>query len=252
MRDTKQPVQIIGWDSAVQEGNNGLVAAEYWDGRIRITDQWDHKVPLDEILQLWIGRSTQTLLAIDCPLGWPATFGTHLAGHQAGQPLAAHPLRFFKRLTDINIQERFGKIPLEVSADRIARTAFFTLGRLGKMGGNAGHQPGMLWDPEEEFSLGMIEVYPAAILLASGLKTSGYKNKMNDTVRSSLLREMTACYNVQIPADMNLISVEHDFDAFLCCLAGSDFLSGKCEGPPSVDEEIIKEGWTWIKTPVKS
>ena len=50
-------------------------------------------------------------------------------------------------------------------------------------------------------------------------------------------------------SDDLITSIDHDFDAFVCCCAGADFVSGKCVPPPNYEKNIItKEGWIWVKT----
>lgn len=240
-------MQIIGWDSAVQEVNNGLIRAELSDNGIIITGIWEQHSRLIEILSEWINRDTQTLLAIDSPLGWPEIFAKKLCSHQAGQPIGADPANFFKRQTDINIHQRFRKTPLEVSADRIARTAFFTLQRIGEIADRTGKTIDVVWDHKTDFATGMIEVYPAATLIANSINTSGYKNRENKKQRDRMLPDLTEKYQVKMATTADITAIEHNFDAFLCCLSGFDFLNGKCEPPPRLDEGIRKEGWTWVK-----
>ena len=68
------------------------------------------------------------------PLGWPSATRELLAKHYAGQAAKTEPNDLFRLHTDLVIKTRLGKTPLEVGADRIARTtvsAFTILQELG-------------------------------------------------------------------------------------------------------------------------
>jgi hypothetical protein len=61
--------------------------------------------------------------AIDAPLGWPKPLAETLIDHRAGLPIETPANAMFRRTTDLFIQRKLKKTPLDVGADRIARTA---------------------------------------------------------------------------------------------------------------------------------
>lgn len=239
-------MNIIGLDAAVQDKDIGCVRGKYNKGSFTVTDRWERKEPLVSYIGDWIKASEQAILAIDAPLGWPTSFRQVLNTHCAGRPLDIDPILFFKRKTDLDIRERFKKNPLEISADRIARTAFFTLERIGQIERNLESELQLLWSMEELKHYGMMEVYPAATLLANSFPIKGYK-KDNTAAREKLYEGLKKNYNFTNHKGQDLTAIEHDFDAFVCCLACVDFIEGKCQAPDSIDQEIIEEGWIWVK-----
>lgn len=237
---------IIGLDAAVQDKDIGCVRGEYNHGSFTVTDRWDRKEPLVDTIAGWIKNSSQSILAIDAPLGWPVSFRKILNTHCAGRPLDIDPELFFKRQTDLDIRNRFRKTTLEITADRIARTAFFTLERMDKIEKQLEAEFQLLWSIQELNNYGIVEVYPAATLLANELPIKGYK-KDNFNVRKKLFEQLKINYHFTNPKELDLTSIEHDFDAFICCLAGIDFIEGKSMPPNDLDQEIKEEGWIWVK-----
>lgn len=246
MNNQKQNINIIGLDAAVQEKNTGCIFGRYNRGSFTVKDRWDQKEPLTETMTRWIKDSGKAILAIDAPLGWPISYRRTLEGHVAGKPLNIDPESFFKRKTDLDIRQRFNKTTLEISADRIARTAFFTLGKIGNVAKLLNDELHLLWDVRDLNKYGMIEVYPAATLLANRLSIKGYKKK-NNTIRKELYQKLQTNYKFSNPKDLDLTTIEHDFDAFLCCLACIDFIIGKASAPPFPDADLREEGWIWVK-----
>lgn len=56
-------------------------------------------------------------------MGWPANMGQVLYNHNTGQLIDVHSNDLFRRETDKFIKKNLRKQPLDVGADRIARTA---------------------------------------------------------------------------------------------------------------------------------
>jgi len=73
------------------------------------------------------------LIAIDAPLGWPKQLAETLINHSAGMPIETPANTMFRCATDVFIQQKLKKTPLDVGADRIARTAYAALAVLGKL-----------------------------------------------------------------------------------------------------------------------
>lgn len=259
---------IIGIDSAVQPANNGLTLGSYNNKSINILDKWDRsgnknklEQSLIDTLYSWINKEDQVLFCIDSPLGWPSLFGKTLSVHSAGKSIDINNQitmkdemdKFFKRKTDIDIAKRYKKIPLEVSADRIARTAFSTLKRMGIL--NSMIKPSnpinLLWNnnfPNNQDWLGMIEVYPAVTLLSNELNIRGYKKADSIQLKNELLKNLESRYNIDKSIrKFDFTIVDHDFDSLICCLAGIDFIEGRCKQADSADLELKTEGWIWAK-----
>jgi hypothetical protein len=235
---------IIGIDSAVQDKNIGMVLCEYVNRQIHIKDKWDKSNTFEYQIEKWIDKN-KTILAFDSPLGWPKAFSEQLNNHHAGMTLGNDDKLFFKRQTDIDIALRFGKIPLEVSADRIARTAFHTLRRLGNLKTINSRKIEIIWNTTDYFDIGYIEVYPASTLLANKLSIRGYKQ--SEEQRKRIFEDLAKQYTIINEEVTSLFSIEHDFDAFICCLAGVDFLENRCKRYKELNDVIRKEGWIWTK-----
>lgn len=257
-------VRVIGIDCATDQRKVGLAWGDYsTEGPERGTvtvvgaekgpapksdGAWDHV--LDTITQC--ARAHQSvLLAMDAPLGWPDLMGTALVGHTVGTPLSAKADRMFRRQTDS--KDRLGKKPLEVGADLIARTAHSTLRHLGQIRKSLNSAVPLAWDPERVDGTQVIEVYPAATLLAHGLPDRGYKGSKSkhrekreelteDLAKNDHLRGITG--NVRARME----KTDHALDAVVCCLAAADFLRGDAT-PPEPHQVTLakKEGWIWVK-----
>ncbi|HEY0554030.1 MAG TPA: DUF429 domain-containing protein, partial [Thermoanaerobaculia bacterium] len=129
-------IHIIGIDCAVQDKNAGLAFGICSGQSLEVRSVIPER-PADVLQQVekWIDPTVPTLLAIDAPLGWPDPLGKALVDHQAGQPLVDTAHLLFRRETDREIKKRLGQQPLDVGADRIARTAHRALEILSKLAG---------------------------------------------------------------------------------------------------------------------
>jgi hypothetical protein len=134
------PVRLIGLDAAVDPRNNALSRGELrWtaDGAPTLcVEELVAPRNEDELHRTLVGwvLPGSTVLCVDSPLGWPAELGSRLSAHVAGAELPGEPNDLFRRITDRDIHQRLGKTPLDVGADRIARTAHRTLARLARIG----------------------------------------------------------------------------------------------------------------------
>ena len=128
-------ITIIGIDCATQPQKTGLAVGS-WDGTavsLHAISLGQQNPSLAQTITNWLPPNQPTLLAIDAPLGWPEDMGNQLATHQAGDPLFVPPNTLFRRETDRHIWQRTGKLPLDVGADRIARTAHAALSLLTEL-----------------------------------------------------------------------------------------------------------------------
>lgn len=244
---------IIGIDAATDPRKIGLVRG-WFDGThgvVREVRLGAKVPPVSETIAGWI--EGPTLLAIDAPLGWPAPLGRVLAGHRAGQPLAADAKEeVFDRLTDRRICERIGKKPLDVGADRIARTARKALELLEEVRRRAGEAIPLVWAPMTA-GVGCIEVYPAATLQVRAIESTKYKRGQKDSVdkrraRERILESLAREVDVSAIEREELLRCDDVLDAVVCLLAGLDFVRGRAVGPADEEREVaVQEGWIWVR-----
>lgn len=245
-------VQIIGVDCATDPKKTGLCRAEYCGGKLHVHEalRGSDELPVVDCLSRWIAGSECVLIGVDAPLGWPDPLRRVLEGHRAGQPTGENSRTLFSRHTDafIQAQPRFGKWPLEVGANFIARTANHALAMLDELRGRLGRPVELAWCPEEVDGIKVIEVYPWATLVARGIHVPSYKLKRQTEARGMLL-EALECHRVEMcesVAEACLASADV-FDAVVAALATADFLSGYCDAPAPKDFELARrEGWIWV------
>lgn len=242
-------ITIIGIDCATQAQKTGL-ALGIWDGTavsLQTTTLGTKTQSIAQAITSWLSQNQPTLLAIDAPLGWPADLGAALVPHQAGEPLPLPANTLFRRETDRHIWQRTGKLPLDVGADRIARTAHAALNLLADLRQLTGRPIPLAWQSQLTDSLNAIEVYPAGTLkmLFDPMKVPRYKGKERGNGRSAILNKLKQY--VTLPLDVGLPLQNDDaLDAALCVLAGADFLQGLAT-PPTNLQQAKKEGWIWVR-----
>ena len=191
-------------------------------------------------------RGTPTLLALDAPLGWPGPLADALANHYAGAEFDAEAHDLFRRATDRFIKQRIGKQPLDVGADRIARTAYAALTLLGDLQRRSNEPIPLAWN-SGILGIAAIEVYPAATLLAHEISALDYKQAQGVAARERVLKEVGA--RLKLSADLETIKQNADaLDAGICVLAAHDFLIGQAFSP-SEPRRAEREGWIWVRRP---
>ncbi len=237
-------VTIIGIDCATQPEKVGLARARWNPGGAPLEELEFHRSTRGDNIasrvKRWIAPSGLTLLALDAPLGWPAAFGQSLAGHQAGQPLEVEDESFFRRLTDISLDDVHR--PMDVTANLIARTAFWAVNLLGKV--TTSPIP-LAWDPYHLPPLSAIEVYPAATLQRMQLLVPGYKSPGNQALRQQLIDGIAGRFG-GAPDWSPCLKDADQLDAAVCLLAAADFLSNEAASPADM-ELAKKEGWIWVR-----
>ena len=191
-----------------------------------------------------VSNNSRTLLALDAPLGWPEPLGDHLANHLAGDPLCESPNKLFRRATDDFIKDKIDKRPLDVGADRIARTAYAALALLSKLSKHIQYPVSLAWESTFD-SIAAIEVYPAATLIAHGQSAAGYKGKDGQKARATILSWLTKLIDISVDHKKLLVSNDNALDSVMCVLAGCDFLLNRCY-PPTNLALAKKEGWIWV------
>ncbi len=222
-------VNVIGIDCSATKRNTGLARAEYRNGELRLLavqrDNDGRKVA--EILLAWLDASGPNLLALDAPLGWPATLGPLLADHKAGTPLIDEANQLFKRHTDREVQKRLEIQPFSIGADRIARTAHSALTTIQRVAERVG-PISLAWELADVRAAHVIEVYPSAT--------------------RKVLGGTEAERRARLLADSHLrAESQHEQDACTCLIAAQEFLNGRAVGPRPDEMALAeREGWIWV------
>lgn len=248
-------VRIIGVDCATDAKRIGLALGEWSGNRLRISDVAiggeRSADPVTRVRAWMSGYVGRVLIAIDAPLGWPEGMRTALQDHAAGGSLSVTDAdAMFRRATDLEIKERLGKTPLDVGADRIARTAYKALSMLTTLRSTPGVPIPLAWDHQNLAKISAIEVYPAALLAAYKVSAKDYKKPEQRVVRHSLLSAVETKLGDQLEftADREIAYNSADaLDGILCVLAAAEFLNGNAEAPDG-EEQVEKariEGWIW-------
>ncbi len=244
-----KPTAIIGIDCAVDPKNVGLAKGVYSGDLFVVIDARCGRSEGDliSVLSGWIQSESRVLLALDAPLGWPSSLGRTLVGHAAGAPLSELADKLFRRETDRLINDRCNKRPLDVGADRIARTAHAALNLLDDLGTAIGQRIPLAWDNAFSSRIAAIEVYPAATLSGRGIRCSQYKKTEHTEERRDIASKLNEHLTCSVDHDL-LVADADVLDAVVCSLAGLDFLRGLALAP--LEPELARnEGWIWAKLP---
>lgn len=253
--DAARGLRIVGVDCAVKPENTGVAAAVLRGSRVEVTEVSRFRSPDDRAAQIQrlLKGWNRVLIAMDAPLGWPVELGRTLRDHRAGKPLRVDPDQLFRRETDRLVHRDVGKRPLDVGADRIARTAHAALKLLGEVGDLLGQEILLAWQPGFKGSVAVIEVYPAATLKAHGIEPRRYREtnkaarQRAAAARHGLVERLRRELILRVDTTV-LVESPDALDAIICILAAADFLRGHCIAPE--DEHRAKaEGWIWVRRP---
>lgn len=244
-------MNLVGIDCATEDKNIGVAFAVFDDRKLKVSRAFvcNHKEKAADAISNWLRKQTEpTLLALDAPLGWPQTMSRVLASHRAGGELAVEANLMFRRETDRFIKQKTKKTPLDVGADRIARTAYAALRLLTDIhtGLNLDRIP-LAWSPSLTSTISAIEVYPAATLIAHGFTSSGYKKPDQVSVRESLIKQVAGVVNFDSESAARMSASADVLDAVVCLLAAKDFLLGQAL-PPENKSLAELEGWIWCRS----
>lgn len=240
---------IVGIDCATDPSKVGLALGEVEGDKAMLWEvaTGQRGESMSETIDRWTRGIGAVLLALDAPLGWPALMARTLQIHQAGDPISVHPNELFRRHTDRFVHNTIGKHPMDVGADRIARTAHAALKLLSDLRKLTGFPIRMAWSPKIEQVLCAIEVYPAATLQELGIRSSGYKRRADRDTREEMTVELGN--HIKLPPDLTTMIENADaLDAAVCVLAGADFVRDRCIEPDDAGL-ARKEGWIWIRRP---
>lgn len=248
--ETLEDLRIIGIDMATDAKKVGLARCALGPQRpglveLSVGKTWPE---IDTTILKW--AQGPTLLALDAPLGWPRPLGESLHVHRAGTPLEAEPNEIFRRTTDDVVAKELGKRPLDVGADRIARTAHAALSLLARLTERVGASIPLVWSGEGIDAASAIEVYPAGTLASRALPHSGYKGSSEraTALRQQLVEAVSKELSIDAADAKRMTASDHALDAVLCGLAGLDFLAGSVIFPEDLDL-AKREGWIWVRPP---
>lgn len=240
-------VHIVGIDCAVDPRKTGIASGLFENRQLRILEvqKGTKKESVAKtVFDLCKGHETN-LIAIDAPLGWPDQMGNCLANHNAGDSLDIEGHSLFRRETDRFIKRKIGKQPLDIGADRIARTAYAALKILNELSEIIQFRIPLAWSCEDLEKISVIEVYPAATLESHRIPNTGYKDKGKDPVKGKIVTSLHE--HMVLPNDTDLILSDSDaLDSVVCTLAAKDFLQGDSYQPED-KSCAVKEGWIWVR-----
>jgi predicted RNase H-like nuclease len=237
---------IVGIDCATVEAKIGLALGRLDGSDLEIQDatRCARERSAVSVITDWLPeKAERTLLAVDAPLGWPKSLGESLQRHSAGKGIDAPANSLFRRTTDSFIHRELKKTPLDVGADRIARTAYSALRMLSDLRAILKTPIPLAWTPTVGPGVSAIEVYPAATLVAHGIRSKGYKKPAQSAERYEILNALKGL--LRIRESVTDLSESADLiDAAVCVLAGCDFLQGRAMNPE--DRGLAeREGWIW-------
>jgi hypothetical protein len=240
---------IVGVDCATEAKKIGLAKGLFSNGQLQIVDAGcgGSRERLLSLLADWIRTESRVLLALDALLGWPIALGKSLVTHTAGTPLSGTAESLFRRETDRLVTEHCRKRPLDVGADRIARTAHAALKLLGELAEIIAQAIPLAW--ETDFSSAWLQsrFTPQQPSWGSGIRCSQYKKPEHVHVRRDMISKLSEHIDISIDSSV-LVHDANVLDAVICGLAGADFLRGDALHPfnPTLAKN---EGWIWAKMP---
>ena len=238
---------LVGIDCATVDAKVGLALGVFSDRSLEVRQATlcSREQQASSLIARWLTeREGPALLAIDAPLGWPAPLATTLIEHRAGEALKTAANAMFRRATDVFIHDELGKTPLDVGADRIARTAYAALRLLGDLRAKLQLSIPLAWKPGDVTEVAAIEVYPAATLLVHGIRSKGYKKPVQGEQRREIVAALKQ--RLRIAEGVPDLATSADLvDAAVCLIAGIDFLQGVAQYPGDPDL-ARREGWIWV------
>lgn len=244
---------IIGIDCATDSKKTGLARATYSSGNARLCDAevgGADREKLEERVANWIVSSTDpVLLALDAPLGWPVGLRDALVAHSAGEPIRVDVNQMVRRGTDRLVSCMHKKTPLDVGADRIARTAYWAVNFLGTLRKRTEKDIRLAWLPSDVKTAAAIEVYPAATMMAYKVTAAEYKKPQAEKARRKMVSDLQSTFkNLELNGHEPAMIADADvLDAVVCVAAALDFLEDRSAAPSecALGSNAKTEGWIW-------
>lgn len=292
-RPANEPVDILGIDCATAAADTGIARATLSPGddrpQLNFLRAGTRGTPVSAVLAQLLSPGRRLLVGLDAPLGWPAPMAELLPRHAAGDAVGYGANELFRRHTDRVVRERIGKQPLDVGADRIARTAVAALELLAELRERTGRRIPVLtrgravpaWlagdaagDAASRVSAPGIsapgvsaadavaaeapdavaaEVYPAGWIIARHGEPyrRGYRgdDAAARAVRARMLADLETDIDFGVDAEAAVTDVDL-LDAILCVIAGVDVLRGLCPSPEDLRSPLEEvDREGWIWVP---
>lgn len=240
-------MRIVGIDCAVENKNVAVAVGDLDGGRLVIHEsvQCGARSAIEAASEFLRG-SAQALIALDAPLGWPLVLGPAIVSHHAGEPIPPLGHALFRRTTDIVVKRETAQQPLDIGADRIARTAVAALGLLAALRSGLATPIPLAWEANGD-GIRAIEVYPAATLRQLSITPRSYKKPAQLATRMAIFDALAE--RAEMSAIRKAAEDSADaFDAAVCVLAGADFLQSRCRVPNETERAAAqREGWIWFR-----
>lgn len=240
---------MVGIDCAIDEARTGLafgLLSE--DGQICVERATLGTAGESAVVTVahWIGEAAPFVVALNAPLGWPRALSEALASHRAGESIGLPIHQVLRRRTEQVVADAHGRLPPEVAADRVARTALSALQMLEELRGVCPRPIPMAWVQGE--SSGAIEVHSCSTLRAHGLNPGAYRGQSAKarSVRREIATHLAERLQLQLSSEL-LVDNAHLLDAVVSVLAAADFALGACKGPADLDL-AEREGWIWVRS----
>jgi hypothetical protein len=159
------------------------------------------------------------------------------------------PNQIFRRTTDKVVYNELDNRPLDVGANRIARTSHAALHLLYEIRALSGLPIPLAWTPGSVDGVAAIEAFPAATLASrrKWLPASSEEEPLDP--RSAVLAQILRELGPPPDARKQMLLSNHAFDAAVGVLAAADFLTAEVFEPTDL-EMARREGWIWVRKPV--
>jgi hypothetical protein len=242
---------VVGVDAAAAKRKTGIALGHIEGDTVKVVTVRKMRSMEDavETVAEWVEQGA-CLICIDAPLGWPLALGRELSQHDAGQEIDVGNHDLFRRRTDLHIKRLTKKTPLDVGADRIARTAHASLRFLGRLRARLGMALPLPIEAGPVSEPSAIEVYPGGTLAALGVAYRPYKRPEQGPSRTALRQLLAETHGLAVckPEDAEAMDASDDLlDAAICLLAGAAFLAGDVHGPEPEERTLARrEGWIWV------
>ena len=220
-----------GVDLASQPRNTGFCVLRWEAGAVQVEHLEGH---LDDDGLRRLVQSSAEKVGVDVPLGWPRRFVELVHRHsemRSVEPVAVK--RLTHRATDHWVHARCGIWPLSVSTDRIAYPALRAAPLLtGKPRDGSGQ---------------VVEVYPAAALIAWGLANRRYKGAEGRGHRGGIVGQLLHALPGLGGGTFDpepLLADDNRLDALVAALVARAVACGLCEPIPARHlGDARAEGW---------
>jgi predicted nuclease with RNAse H fold len=236
-------VLTLGIDLSTEAAKTAAVMLEWRDGAG--TDYGKPTLGMSDTAVLH-SMSAADKIGIDAPFGWPDAFRQRIDdwSENGNWPAGTKRSKLRYRLTD-EFQLANGRAPLSVSADRIAATAMRCAELLAR------HCDARR-TPLDRVTGQVIEVYPAAALMAWGFDIRGYKNADAIDQRRQMVAQLVQEARLQLTQQtLDLCAAtDHALDALVACLVTRAQVLGLTHPAPAQrTEQVAREGWIHLPLP---